>query len=56
MPASETAPEWAAVVINYEAGSALSECVRSLLADESVPAIFEAVPGSSAVIRAVRTH
>ncbi|HEY4397804.1 MAG TPA: glycosyltransferase family 2 protein [Acidimicrobiia bacterium] len=35
MPESETAPEWAAVVINYEAGSALSECVRSLLADES---------------------
>ena len=35
MPASETEAEWAAVVINYEAGPALRECVRSLLADTS---------------------
>jgi N-acetylglucosaminyl-diphospho-decaprenol L-rhamnosyltransferase len=31
----ETGPEWAAVVVNYEAGAALCECVRSLLADTS---------------------
>lgn len=35
MPASETEPDWAAVVINYEAGEALCECVRSLLDDTS---------------------
>ena len=35
MPASGTEPDWAAVVINYEAGAALCECVRSLLADTS---------------------
>jgi N-acetylglucosaminyl-diphospho-decaprenol L-rhamnosyltransferase len=35
VPASETEAEWAAVVINYEAGPALRECVRSLLADTS---------------------
>jgi N-acetylglucosaminyl-diphospho-decaprenol L-rhamnosyltransferase len=35
VPPSETAAEWAAVVINYEAGPALRDCVRSLLADTS---------------------
>ncbi len=35
MPAGETEAEWAAVVINYEAGPALRECVRSLLEDTS---------------------
>jgi N-acetylglucosaminyl-diphospho-decaprenol L-rhamnosyltransferase len=35
VPASETEAGWAAVVINYEAGPALRECVRSLLADTS---------------------
>ena len=35
MPASETESDWAAVVINYEAGEALYECVRSLLDDTS---------------------
>jgi N-acetylglucosaminyl-diphospho-decaprenol L-rhamnosyltransferase len=35
VPASETQPDWAAVVINYEAGAALCECVRSLLDDTS---------------------
>ena len=35
MPASETDTRWAAVVINYEAGAALCDCVRSLLADTS---------------------
>ena len=35
MPPSETEAEWAAVVINYEAGPALRDCVRSLLADTS---------------------
>ena len=35
MPANETEPDWAAVVINYEAGAALCDCVRSLLADTS---------------------
>ena len=35
MPANETEPDWAAVVINYEAGAALWDCVRSLLADTS---------------------
>jgi GT2 family glycosyltransferase len=35
VPASETESDWAAVVINYEAGEALSECVRSLLDDAS---------------------
>jgi N-acetylglucosaminyl-diphospho-decaprenol L-rhamnosyltransferase len=28
-------PRWAAVVVNYEAGSLLTECVRSVLADTS---------------------
>jgi N-acetylglucosaminyl-diphospho-decaprenol L-rhamnosyltransferase len=28
-------PAWAAVVVNYEAGDALTECVRSLRADDS---------------------
>jgi N-acetylglucosaminyl-diphospho-decaprenol L-rhamnosyltransferase len=36
VPASETDTRWAAVVINYEAGAALCDCVRSLLADTSV--------------------
>ncbi len=35
MPASETESDWAAVVINYEAGEALCECVQSLLDDTS---------------------
>jgi N-acetylglucosaminyl-diphospho-decaprenol L-rhamnosyltransferase len=35
VPANETEPDWAAVVINYEAGAALWDCVRSLLADTS---------------------
>jgi len=35
VPANETEPDWAAVVINYEAGAALCDCVRSLLADTS---------------------
>src|SRR5262249_6646006 len=35
VPASEAGTRWAAVVINYEAGSALCDCVRSLLADTS---------------------
>src|SRR5262249_52936712 len=35
VPASEADTRWAAVVINYEAGSALCDCVRSLLADTS---------------------
>jgi N-acetylglucosaminyl-diphospho-decaprenol L-rhamnosyltransferase len=35
VPAGETEAEWAAVVINYEAGPALRECVRSLLEDTS---------------------
>ena len=30
---------WAAVVVNYEAGDALTECVRSLRADDSVGAV-----------------
>lgn len=29
------APRWAAVVVNYEAGDALTGCVRSILADDS---------------------
>jgi N-acetylglucosaminyl-diphospho-decaprenol L-rhamnosyltransferase len=28
-------PRWAAVVVNYESGALLTECVRSLLADDS---------------------
>jgi N-acetylglucosaminyl-diphospho-decaprenol L-rhamnosyltransferase len=35
VPASDTESGWAAVVINYEAGEALCECVRSLLDDTS---------------------
>jgi N-acetylglucosaminyl-diphospho-decaprenol L-rhamnosyltransferase len=35
VPDSEADTRWAAVVINYEAGAALCECVRSLLADTS---------------------
>ena len=35
MPPSEADTRWAAVVINYEAGAALCDCVRSLLADTS---------------------
>ncbi len=35
MPVSEAESRWAAVVINYEAGEALCDCVRSLLADAS---------------------
>jgi hypothetical protein len=35
VPASETESGWAAVVINYEAGEALRDCVRSLLDDTS---------------------
>jgi N-acetylglucosaminyl-diphospho-decaprenol L-rhamnosyltransferase len=35
VPPSETEAEWAAVVINYEAGPALRDCVRSLLDDTS---------------------
>jgi N-acetylglucosaminyl-diphospho-decaprenol L-rhamnosyltransferase len=35
VPASELGSRWAAVVINYEAGQALCDCVRSLLADTS---------------------
>jgi N-acetylglucosaminyl-diphospho-decaprenol L-rhamnosyltransferase len=35
VPAGETEAQWAAVVINYEAGSALRECVRSLREDTS---------------------
>jgi N-acetylglucosaminyl-diphospho-decaprenol L-rhamnosyltransferase len=32
---SEAEPRWAAVVVNYEAGAALCDCVHSLLADTS---------------------
>ena len=35
MPPREAEARWAAVVINYEAGPALCDCVRSLLADTS---------------------
>jgi N-acetylglucosaminyl-diphospho-decaprenol L-rhamnosyltransferase len=35
VPASDTETGWAAVVINYEAGEALRDCVRSLLDDTS---------------------
>ncbi len=35
MAGSDVESPWAAVVINYEAGRALCECVRSLLADTS---------------------
>ena len=31
----ESAPRWAAVVVNYEAGPLLAACIRSLLADAS---------------------
>jgi N-acetylglucosaminyl-diphospho-decaprenol L-rhamnosyltransferase len=31
-----TSPRWSAVVVNYEAGSLLTACVRSILADTSV--------------------
>ena len=50
MQASETEPDWAAVVINYEAGEALCECVRSLLDDTSAgrpPAVVVVDNGSS---------
>jgi N-acetylglucosaminyl-diphospho-decaprenol L-rhamnosyltransferase len=43
VPASETESDWAAVVINYEAGSALCDCVRSLLADTSAGGTPEVV-------------
>jgi N-acetylglucosaminyl-diphospho-decaprenol L-rhamnosyltransferase len=32
-------PDWAAVVVNYEAGSLLRDCVRSVLADASAGAV-----------------
>lgn len=32
-------PGWAAVIVNYEAGTLLRECVRSLLADSSAGAV-----------------
>jgi N-acetylglucosaminyl-diphospho-decaprenol L-rhamnosyltransferase len=35
VPPSQADTRWAAVVINYEAGAALRDCVRSLLADTS---------------------
>jgi len=35
---SETAPQWAAVIINYNAGALLSACVASVLADDSAGA------------------
>jgi N-acetylglucosaminyl-diphospho-decaprenol L-rhamnosyltransferase len=35
VPPSEADTRWAAVVINYEAGGALCDCVQSLLADTS---------------------
>jgi len=51
---------WAAVVVNYEAGDALTECVRSLRADDSAGAPPEIVvvdngsrDGSVASLRAV---
>jgi N-acetylglucosaminyl-diphospho-decaprenol L-rhamnosyltransferase len=50
VPAREADTRWAAVVINYEAGSALCDCVRSLLADTSagdVPQIVVVDNGSS---------
>jgi len=50
VPASETESDWAAVVINYEAGDALYECVRSLLDDTSAgrpPAVVVVDNGSS---------
>jgi len=50
VPAREADPRWAAVVINYEAGSALCDCVRSLLADTSAgdaPQIVVVDNGSS---------
>jgi N-acetylglucosaminyl-diphospho-decaprenol L-rhamnosyltransferase len=50
VPASEADIRWAAVVINYEAGAALCECVRSLLADTSAghpPTVVVVDNGSS---------
>jgi N-acetylglucosaminyl-diphospho-decaprenol L-rhamnosyltransferase len=50
VPASEADARWAAVVINYEAGDALCECVRSLLADTSAgrpPTVVVVDNGSS---------
>lgn len=35
----ETAPQWAAVVVNFEAGDLLEECVRSVLADTSAGSV-----------------
>jgi N-acetylglucosaminyl-diphospho-decaprenol L-rhamnosyltransferase len=42
-------PAWAAVVVNFEAGSLLAECVRSLLADDSsaIPEIVVVDNGST---------
>ena len=35
MTDEQRSPRWSAVVVNYESGTALSECVESLLADSS---------------------
>jgi N-acetylglucosaminyl-diphospho-decaprenol L-rhamnosyltransferase len=44
----ESAPRWAAVVVNYESGNFLAACIRSLLADDSagVPEIIVVDNGS----------
>jgi N-acetylglucosaminyl-diphospho-decaprenol L-rhamnosyltransferase len=34
----DAAPQWAAVIVNYEAGSLLAACVRSVVADQSAGA------------------
>jgi N-acetylglucosaminyl-diphospho-decaprenol L-rhamnosyltransferase len=45
-PAAE--PRWAAVVVNYEAGALLEQCVRSVLADDSAgPAELVVVDNAS---------
>jgi N-acetylglucosaminyl-diphospho-decaprenol L-rhamnosyltransferase len=51
-------PAWAAVVVNYEAGPALSACIRSVLADDSAgpPEVVVvdngSADGSAAAVRA----
>jgi len=44
----ESAPRWAAVVVNYESGEFLAACIRSVLADDSagVPEIIVVDNGS----------
>jgi len=47
--ADTSVPTWAAVVVNFEAGPLLLDCVRSLLADDSagIPAVVVVDNGSS---------